>query len=297
MTRTLARHGTNAGYKAELATGNVCDRCRKAHNVYGKQYTRTGKAAGLKYGNHQVIDQLYQAGTQPESLSRSKTSRSATRAESTHDKLSTAQRQPEPQDDASTEMGQDDTRPSLGERLSGAIRNVVMPNDDGNTYVNPDDAPDYLHPIDPDPEPDGNWEPVTDAEFVINAAGMQIIQENMGTYLSIVGMTVEMIDPYCGPIIAENFDNMINRWSKVVAHYPKAAALFMNDKGGTMMAWIGAIQATWPVLYALYEHHLSKSVRVEKDGRVMRISSNGNGPSVDDATMPPMHDSYNYSAQ
>jgi hypothetical protein len=156
-----------------------------------------------------------------------------------------------------------------------------------------EEPPDYLRPVEPDPEPSGEWSEVKTEEFVINAAQLKTIEENMGTYLSVVGMTVEMIDPYCGPILADNFDNIVSKWTKVVSHYPKAAQLFLDSKGGTVFAWIGALQATWPFLYALYEHHLSRTIQT-RDGIVYR--RNGDGTSVPDATTPPMPESFAYSA-
>jgi hypothetical protein len=160
--------------------------------------------------------------------------------------------------------------------------------------VNTDEMPDYLRTVDPDPEPqDPDSTPVNDNDFIITKDGMVLIEQNMGTYLSVIGMTLEMVDPYCGPILAENFDNIVGRWSKVIARYPAAAKFFMSEGGGMLMDWIGAIQATWPVLYAIYEHHLSRTVRTEK-GRVMRVTNNGQAPDID-PTMPPAAPDYAYT--
>jgi hypothetical protein len=155
-----------------------------------------------------------------------------------------------------------------------------------------------LHAIDPDPEPGGEnreeWAGVSDDEFVINAAGMKQIEDNLGFYLSVVGLTIEMVDPYCGPILARNFENIVKRWSAVIAHYPPAARLFLDTKGGILFGWISAIQATWPVLYAIYEHHLAKTVRT-RDGVIER-KIEGNGPFRGfDATTPPMPDQFQYT--
>ena len=292
MAHKLAKHGSNAGYRAEQNSGNVCDRCRKAHNVYNKQFTKSGKAAGLKYTNYQVIDHLYSPSPVPSGLRRPERSRAQAVTEPSAPTLGPPESQPEPHMPTQAEPSQAERGPSVGDRLTAGLRNLVMP--DGESYVNDEEPPEYLHTVNPDPEPDDSeWSEVTDDEFVLNAAGMREIEQNLGTYLSVVGMTVEMIDPYCGPILAENFDNIVNRWSKVVAHYPGAAKLFLDKKGGTIFAWIGALQATWPVLYAVYEHHLSRTVRT-KDGRVMRVYQNGQGPTPDGVT-PQFPDEYQYS--
>jgi hypothetical protein len=289
MDRKLIRHGSNAGYRAELAAnGEACPRCHKAHLVYQTQYSRSAKASGTKYAGSDVIDHLYQASTEQKPTRPAPRPRTAVNQPEPEGMPSPAQPEPGP-------YGATAERPelSLGERLGARLRDMVIPEGE-NPYV-PEDVPDYLTAVDPDPEPEGDWEQVSDEEFVINAAGMRRIEENLGTYLSVVGMTAEMIDPYCGAIAAENFDNMVSKWSRVVAHYPAAAKLFLdNTKGGTLFAWIAAIQATWPVLYAFFEHHLSKSVEV-RNGQVYRRTQNGADPSKFDATMPPMAD-YRFSA-
>lgn len=285
MAQRLAKHGSNAGYKAEQKTGQICDRCRRAHNVYNKQFTRAGKAAGLKYASYDVIDHLYKAGP----VRRPEPRRVQPEPELTRTSASSSELQPEPSPEPSTpEPGL-----SLGQRLSSAIRGVTVP---GDRYVEDSEIPDYLRTIDPDPEPadPDNAEVITD-DFVITRESMALIEENMGTYLSVIGMTLEMVDPYCGPILADNFDNIVGRWSKVVARYPAAAKMFMSKGGGTIMDWIGAIQATWPVLYAIYEHHLSRSVVTEK-GKVYRVNQSANGQTQTvDPTMPPMQDQFAYT--
>jgi hypothetical protein len=181
---------------------------------------------------------------------------------------------------------------SLGDRV-GALLGRVAGN--GNSeYVPDDETPDYLHAVDPDPEPtDPEWSEVTEEEFVINAAGMAKIEENLGTYISVIGITMEMVDPYCGAILANNIPKMVERWTKVIAHYPKAANLFLDSKGGVIMQWIGAIQASWPFLWAIYEHHLARTIRVH-DGVIERKI--GDNPFQGfDATMPPMQDKFAYT--
>jgi hypothetical protein len=180
--------------------------------------------------------------------------------------------------------------PTLADRFGQALKGAFVKPD--NDYVPVEDGPDYINPIDPDPEPQsGDWSEVGEEDYVINAAGMALIEDNLGTYMSVLGITLEMIDPYCGPILAENFDNIVGRWTKVIARYPKAAKLFMSKDGGTIMTWIGALQATWPVLIAVYDHHLARNVQTDRQGRVFRVTNpdaKNNGQGHVDSTMPPM---------
>lgn len=289
MAPKLARHGSNNGYRAHLgANQTACIRCHNAHLVYQTQYSKVAKAQGIKYKGDQILDHMYGNGASTEpyravtSLRTPETQPSANPAPATEPVGS-------PPDGAPLSR----TGPSLAERISAGLTNLVMPQGE-NPYVDSDQTPDYLHTVDPDPEPMGDeWSPVADQDFVINAAGMAKIEENMGTYLSIVGMTAEMIDPYCGNILAENFDNIVSKWSRVVAHYPAAAKLFLDTKSGVLFAWIAALQSTWPVLMALYHHHFARDI-VVKDGVVYERNVNGARTKVD-ATMPPMAD-FDYTA-
>jgi hypothetical protein len=288
VAQRLVKHGTDAGYKTELQTGNVCDRCRTAHRVYARQFTKKGRAAGLKYGAHDVIDNLYSRSNSEPRVSPSRSGRSADTPTPTESRQPddlgdyTVSGSPSPDGGA-----QDGSGPSLRDRVSEGLSRLRVKG--GNDYVDNGEAPDYIHPIDDkDPDPEGEWAEVGDEEFIINKAGMVLIEENLGTYLSVLGITMEMVDPYCGPILAENFDNIVGRWTKVIARYPRAAKLFMSKDGGTLMTWIGAIQATWPVLLAVYEHHLARTVKVNNLGQPYKVTKAQSQNGHFDATTPPM---------
>jgi hypothetical protein len=279
---SLARHGSYAGYRRELETDNVCERCRIAARVYNSQRSKSAKARGIHYTSDQVIDHLYNPGRK-------------TRSQPGPDPIPTrpASSSASPQRDAEPAPNPDSTgysltaEPSMVSRISESLRHMITPDGEAG-YVDSDDAPEYLHQVNPDPEPEsGNWDPKANPEYIINPAGYKLIEDNLSIYLSAIGITVEVIDPYCGPILADNFDMIVKRWSKVIGRYPAAAKLFMSEGGGVLMTWVTAIQATWPVLYAVYEHHLAKTVRTEKSTRrVMRVNVNGDMPDETTATMP-----------
>lgn len=283
MPTKLAPHGSEAGYRQEIGTGSVCEKCRHAHLEYNRQYTKAGKAKGLKYTRYQVI-------TGPVRVTERRP----------------PERVPDPTPRTpvgppeSAGSGWGDLGPvSLGARLSGAIRDRLggTETDQPTEYVDSEDIPDYLHPIDPDPEPDGDWSQVQQdsTDYVINAAGMAMIENNLGTYLSVIGITIDMIDPYCGPILAMNLERMVKKWAKVISHYPRAAELFMDARGGVIMDWIGALQVTWPFLYAIYEHHLARTVRVHDGAIERKIANEFRKPF--DATMPPMPNDFAFTTE
>jgi hypothetical protein len=283
-TTALIRHGTEAGYRTERTRGNPCNRCLAAHRVYNSQFSAKGKAKGTKYKRDEIVDHL--AGPAGQRPGRGRVPTVAATLIPGSKPLVTVP------DSPVGESGGEDAGTNLGDRLADRMRSLLTRTDDNSPEYVSEDSTGYVSGNDEMfDEPGPGWESADDTDYIINAAGLRKIEENMGTYLSVVGITVEMIDPYCGPILAENFDTIVKRWSKVVANYPKAAELFMDAKGGHIMSWIGALQATWPVLYAVYQHHLAHTVTV-KDGKIFskRDMPSANGV---DATMPPQFD---YSA-
>lgn len=291
MANRLAKHGSYAGYREELKTDSVCERCRNAAREYERQRTRAYKAKGIKYGSNQVIDHLYHSQRTPAPGTARARSRPAAPVPPA-EPLQTAQRSSAPSTAQDTPVhdpgAEEPTGPSLSDRVSEGLKRLIIPG--SNEYVSDDEIPNYLHESEPDPEPAEEWEGPEGDEYVINKAGMVLIEENLGTYLSVVGITLEMIDPYCGPILADNFENIVGRWTKVIAKYPRTAKLFMSKEGGTIMTWIGALQATWPVLLAIYDHHLAKNVKVDNLGRAYRVTNpeqSPNGETKQDATTPP----------
>jgi hypothetical protein len=285
------KHGSEAGYNAERLTGNLCERCRAAHRVWSRRKGNKGKAEGLmNYKSYDVIDHLDLRRT-PRSASA--TPRLASATPSLRNPGSAQVAPPEATDPSATpEAATPAPEPSLGDRLAERIRDLTVGN--SPEYV-PEQDTGYVHEIEDTDSPGPEWEPADDVEFVINAKAMATIQENLGTYLSIVGMTAEMIDPYCGGAVAANFDNMVSKWSKVIAHYPKAAALFMDGTGGIIFTWIGALQATWPVLYAIYQHHLAKTIAIAPNGQVYRKGTQPN-PANNGQFVDPLQPEFQYSA-
>jgi hypothetical protein len=282
-TNKLIAHGTNAGYRAELLVGTPCDRCTKAHRVYQTQFRPKGKREGLKFSNDQVIDQLWKAGSLRSIGGKTRSNAPSKPADKPAER--------------SAETGADESMgeagPSLGDRLAAGIRGIALGGPETPEYLSEEGTGYVSGNSDMYDDPGPDWQEAPETEYVINAQGLKVIQENLATYLSVVGITVEMIDPYCGPVLADNFDNIVARWSKVIAHYPKAADLFLQGSGGVIFTWIGALQATWPVLYAIYQHHLAKSIMVASDGRIYNKNQmpNQNGQVID-----PLQPQFQYSA-
>jgi hypothetical protein len=102
-----------------------------------------------------------------------------------------------------------------------------------------------------------------------------------------------MADPYCGRALSENLDNMIDKAMPLIVRSP-AAVKFLTSTSGGLLDWVGFLQSCWPVLQAIYAHHLARSVVQDpKTGAFIRKSVNG---SVVNATMPPLMD-FDYTAE
>lgn len=281
MSQKLVKHGSMAGYRAELETDSVCERCRNASRVYNMQYTKAGKAKGLHYRKDEVIDNLYRpARNQP--------------------RPAQAVPQAGPPQDANVPLPGPDvpaTGPaerSLSDRLRDGLAGLTMTREPANDYVPTDDYPDYISPIDPDPEPgSGTWSEPKPDEYVVTAETITEIKDNLGMYLATVGMTLGLIDPYCGTAIRENLDDMVGAWAKVISHYPSAVKLFMAKGGGKIMAWIDALMATWPVLLAIYEHHLAKTVTLDSRGMPVKVDKSNANANGHFATQP----DFNYTVE
>ena len=155
--------------------------------------------------------------------------------------------------------------------------------EDGQPDIPIHDAPESLvnARVTPDPEPGDSPNEIPD--FIITPGIRNDIAGKMGLFAAIIGMPLEAIDPYCGPIFANNVDNMINAYLPIICRSPGAVKFFQSTSGG-WLDWIKALQATWPVIQAAYAHHLGRTV-----GRDTRTPP--------DATRPPMpDDNYAYSA-
>ena len=177
-------------------------------------------------------------------------------------------------------------------KVPGIRVSVINPRSEGsdNQDFPQGDMPTFEPPeslsnarVNPDPDPgespnDGDYIP----DFVITPGIRNDIAGKLGLFAAIIGMPLEAIDPYCGPIFAGNVDNMINAYLPIICRSPGAVKFFQSTSGG-WLDWVRALQATWPVIQALYAHHLGRTVG--RDTRVMP-----------DATTPPMRDDYQYSA-
>lgn len=187
------------------------------------------------------------------------------------------------------------TKPSTGGiRVSLGIprsepRVTTTAQEPGNTWPNQDmptfDPPESLvnAQVSDDPEPQESGQDVyNQPEFIITPGMRNDIAGKLGLFAAIIGMPFEAIDPYCGGIFAANVDKMIDAYLPLILRSPGAVKFFISKTGG-WLDWIKALEATWPVVVAVYSHHLARTVQRDTRPRP-------------DATMPPGGDDFNYTA-
>lgn len=181
-------------------------------------------------------------------------------------------------------------------RASGLRARIVTPRSEprdtgspGDTYPQPAmptfDPPDSLvnAQVEDDPEPaEAQHDVYNEPEFIITPRIKADVEGKLGLFAAVIGIPFEAIDGYCGKAFADNVDNMISAYVPLILRSP-GAVKFLTSTSGGWLDWIRAIQATWPVIQAIYAHHLARTVT--RDQRPMP-----------NATMPPGPDPYQYSA-
>lgn len=155
------------------------------------------------------------------------------------------------------------------------------PSQDMPTFDPPDSLVNAQVSDDPEPQESGQ-DVYNQPEFIITPGMRNDIAGKLGLFAAIIGMPFEAIDPYCGGIFAANVDKMIDAYLPLILRSPGAVKFFISKTGG-WLDWIKALEATWPVVVAVYSHHLARTVQRDTRPRP-------------DATMPPGGDDFNYTA-
>ena len=183
-----------------------------------------------------------------------------------------------------------------GVRVSLGIPRSEPPDTDNgqggtDSWPSPDmptfDPPESLRnaQVTSDPEPaEAQHDMYNEPQFIVTPTMKNDIAGKLGLFAAIIGMPFEAIDPYCGGIFAANVDKMIDAYLPLIIRSPGAVKFFMSKTGG-WLDWIKALEATWPVVVAIYSHHLAKTV-----------GASGNA-KMPDATLPPQPaDNFAYTA-
>lgn len=248
----MANHGTPRGY----ATGCRCDRCKAAHSKKMRDYR--AKKARERGGNYK-----------PRASARVVT--------------------PEPAPHvADTEPPTSEQPRSLGATLDEARRRLWgNPPEPGEAIAT--DEPDELWreleaTESPDPEPpnatDDKFNKPEDKIFTVSKLVREDIEGKIGFFWGMTASGFQLFDPYCGKVMADRTEIIAAKLTPLVCKSPDLVKWF-SSKGGGYMEWLDLAIAVWPVLEAIYAHHLAKTVDKRPDF---------------DATTPPMQPDYSQYA-
>lgn len=151
--------------------------------------------------------------------------------------------------------------------------------------------------VTPDPppadQPDSQYGYPEDVPFVLTPGLKADAKGKLALFGTLVATPLDMVDPYCGAALSQNLDNMIDKAMPLIMRSP-AAIKFLTSTSGGLMEWLAFLQACWPVITAAYAHHLARSVIRGSDGNYYRRQ--GETTVATDPNMPPVPDSYDYSA-
>jgi hypothetical protein len=96
----------------------------------------------------------------------------------------------------------------------------------------------------------------------------QAVKDDIAGLAGLVGTPIlavlKSIDPYCGTVLAENFEPVVDATLPLMCRSEKIVAYFTGDKADWLL-WGKLAMALAPVGRAIAEHHIFKTVEVVKD--------------------------------
>ena len=121
----------------------------------------------------------------------------------------------------------------------------------------------------------------------------QAVKDDIAGLAGLVGTPIlavlKSVDPYCGTVLAENFEPVIDATLPLMCRSEKIIAYFTGDKADWLL-WGKLAMALAPVGRAIAEHHIFKTVEVVKDREtgVVTILRGGRDQGHGDHLQPPV---------
>ena len=125
--------------------------------------------------------------------------------------------------------------------------------------------------------------------------------DDMAGLAGLVGTPVlailQQADPYCGTILAQNYEPIIDAVLPLLCRSKKITDYFAGDKSDWLL-WGKLAMALAPVGRAILEHHVIRSVEVVRDPATgaAQVVRRQPGPEHGDHLVPPMPPSFQYAA-
>lgn len=163
----------------------------------------------------------------------------------------------------------------------------------GDNEPGPGADPDSS-PKDPDPGwfAGGQPDPSKPRRLSIDEVPREVVNDIAGL-AGLVGAPVlamlQSADPYCGSILAQNFEPIIDATLPLICRSEKIVAYFTGDKSDWLL-WGKLAMALAPVARAVLDHHILRRIDVIRDpatGAFQVVPRRQGGPAMGDHLQPP----------
>lgn len=141
--------------------------------------------------------------------------------------------------------------------------------------VNEDDTvsvDDIAGDIPDDPEPRQMPEYKPKANVRVTASVKRDIEGKLAFAFGMAGQTWSLADPVCGSVLMESGPAMAKAYMPLICQSPDMVRWL--SKGGSFLLWADALMATWPLLQAIFAHHIARTISAQQ-------SPNGTVPTPD----------------
>jgi len=129
----------------------------------------------------------------------------------------------------------------------------------------------------------------------------QAVKDDIAGLAGMIGTPIlamlQSLDPYCGTVLAANFEPIIDRTLPLICRSEKIVRYFTEDKADWLL-WGKLAMVLAPVAKAFAEHHIFRTVRVEKNPETgeVTIVREGQDQGHGDHLQPPVIDPLQYAA-
>jgi len=130
------------------------------------------------------------------------------------------------------------------------------------------------------------------ARLSIDDIPREVVNDIAG-FAGLVGAPVlamlQAADPYCGSILAQNFEPIVDATLPLLCRSEKIVAYFTGDKSDWLL-WGKLAMALAPVARAVLDHHIFRTIDVIKDpqtGQVQVVPRSKGGSAMGDHLQPP----------
>jgi hypothetical protein len=123
----------------------------------------------------------------------------------------------------------------------------------------------------------------------------QAVRDDIAGFAGLVGAPVlamlQQADPYCGTILAQSFEPIVDACLPLICRSEKIVRYFSGDQSDWLL-WGKLAMALAPVAKAVIAHHVTRTVEVVRDPSTGQVNvvERRPGPVQGDHLTPPQHE-------